>query len=76
MENRYIGLRFGKLTVLEIADDKTYNVKGNIRRLKRYIVRCDCGNKAIVFGQDLKSGKTRSCGQNDYMGDQRRVFYY
>jgi len=62
MENSGIGLRFGKLTVDSIADDKVYVVKDQWRRLKRYKVICDCGKSTIVFGQDLRSGKTKSCG--------------
>lgn len=62
MTNRYIGLKFGKLTVLSVADDKLYSVNGISRRLKRYNVICDCGIETIVFGQDLRSGKTKSCG--------------
>lgn len=48
------GLKFGRLTVLERADNKG-----------RYTVwrcRCDCGNVCVVTGNSLKSGRTKSCG--------------
>jgi 5-methylcytosine-specific restriction endonuclease McrA len=64
MESRYIGLRFGMLTVISIADAKTYKKGDHYRKLARYNVLCDCGNTTVVFGQDLRSGKTRSCNQD------------
>ena len=46
-----IGKKFGKLTVLErIGNTLTYKCK------------CDCGNETIVIGEQLRSGKTKSCG--------------
>lgn len=44
------GQKFGKLTVLEYAGDRTYKCL------------CDCGNETIVRQTSLKSGNTRSCG--------------
>lgn len=60
-----IGLRYSKLLVIGIEDDKVYKRQESsgiqYRRLKRYRVRCDCGNEIVVFGQDLSGGKTKSC---------------
>lgn len=50
-----IGQKFGKLTVLE----RTENTKSG---KTKWICICDCGNKAVVVGDRLKSGKTKSCG--------------
>lgn len=59
MEKNMIGKRFGFLTVIEKADKK--NIKTN--RLDCYwICQCDCGNKKIVNGHDLRWGNTKSCG--------------
>lgn len=49
-----IGLRFGRLTVLE---------RDHVGRSGSYFLcQCDCGNKTIVSGVNLKSGNTTSCG--------------
>lgn len=49
------GLRFGRLTVLSRAP----NGPG---RGTRWLVRCDCGVKLVVFGNNLRRGATTSCG--------------
>lgn len=48
------GKKFGRLQVLEIGPKKTgqYN----------WWCLCDCGEKRLVAGGDLRSGHTRSCG--------------
>lgn len=49
------GQRFGRLVVLERAeDDKNKN--------PRWRCRCDCGNETVVLGHHLRTGNTRSCG--------------
>lgn len=48
------GQRFGMLTVLNRADNKGKRTMWNCL--------CDCGNKAVVGGSNLKNGNTRSCG--------------
>lgn len=50
---------FGKLTVLERADDYV-NADGT-----KYIMwkcRCECGNEIVTRGSSLKNGHTCSCG--------------
>lgn len=49
------GQRFGKLVVLNIIEERR-----NLKILWECI--CDCGNKIIVTGQDLKRGHSKSCG--------------
>jgi len=44
------GKRFGRLVVVERADDH------------RWSCRCDCGNEKTLPGDSLRSGQTRSCG--------------
>lgn len=54
------GRRFGAWTVMATAPSRG-------RQCRRYIVRCDCGASAIVYGWTLRKGKStgcRSCGQN------------
>lgn len=53
------GVRFGSLTVVAPAKPKrTY--KGHFE--SRSNVKCDCGNKVIVFNYALRSGNTKTCG--------------
>ena len=53
-----IGQRFGRLTVIEMSE--RIKQKG-CTRLK-YKCKCDCGNEVYVFGENLRSGHTKSCG--------------
>lgn len=48
------GQRFGKLTVIERTQSTNKNAK--------WICECECGKIVSVFGADLRSGKTKSCG--------------
>ena len=50
------GMKFGELTVLRKADERTSNGE------TRWICRCSCGNEAIVKKSHLTSGGTKSCG--------------
>ena len=54
-----VGRKFGRLTVLERADDY---VKSDGKRDLQWLCECECGNKIITLGRSLKSGGTRSCG--------------
>ena len=49
-----IGNRYGSFIVLERAE--------NEGRKATWLCQCDCGNKVIVRGDSLRSGKTKSCG--------------
>ena len=48
------GLKFGRLTVLEYAYTK--------KSRAYWLCQCECGNKKIIFGKDLRNGKIKSCG--------------
>lgn len=48
------GQVFSRLTVLEFA--------GLRHRQSRWLCACSCGKEKTVFGGNLKSGATRSCG--------------
>lgn len=50
------GQRFGSLTVLEQADERSHN--GRVI----WKCRCDCGNITYVTASSLSSGITKSCG--------------
>lgn len=49
-----IGKIFGKLTVFGMAPKTT--------RKTYWACRCDCGNVAVIRGDSLTGGKSRSCG--------------
>ena len=51
-----VGKRFGKLLVIQRHD-----IRGDSGQIKWECV-CDCGNKHIVTGESLRSGKSKSCG--------------
>ena len=53
------GQRFGKLTVIERADDKVTSSGKNYVQWK---CKCDCGNIKIVYSSNLLNGTTQSCG--------------
>lgn len=53
-----IGKKFGKLTVLERAEDFI----GTSGRETQWFCKCDCGNNVIVRGHNLRNGHTKSCG--------------
>ena len=58
------GLRFGRLTVLERAEDVRYpdptRKKGSVH--VRWLCRCDCGKEKVIAASHLRSGKVVSCG--------------
>jgi hypothetical protein len=53
--NDLTGLKFGKLTVVGL-----YGRSKNKQLLWDCI--CDCGNKTIVLGRNISTGRTTSCG--------------
>ena len=55
-----VGRKFGKLTVLERAED--YIVPKTKQHQFCWLCQCECGNQKVVRGSTLKNGKTTSCG--------------
>ena len=53
------GQRFGRLTVIERAEDYI-TPKG--KRRTRWLCKCNCGDKAVVLSYHLKRGAVKSCG--------------
>lgn len=73
-----IGKKFGRLSV--IGQEGRYNTD------KLWLCECDCGNKAIVSGCNLRNGSTKSCGcikkegnnlkhGHDKIGKQSRTYH-
>lgn len=66
MSERAIDLtnqRFGKLTVIK----KASSLNGRIK----WLCQCECGNFIEVFGANLKSGHTTSCGCIHSLGEYK-----
>ncbi len=55
-KNEILGLRFGRLTVMEISDKKSSD--GRVL----YVCQCDCGNTKLVTANRLRAGSVKSCG--------------
>lgn len=55
--NDLTGQRFGKLLVLERAENDKFGKT-------RWLCQCDCGNQKIITGASLSRGLTTSCGCN------------
>lgn len=68
-----VGRRFERLTVIERAPNYE-SPEGVIAAM--WICQCDCGNQTVVFGRNLKSGATRSCGclRKERCGRRKRDF--
>ena len=52
------GKRFGKLVVIERADDYTYYNSA----VPAWLCLCDCGNLKVVQGGNLRNGAVKHCG--------------
>lgn len=59
------GQRFGRLTVLERAPNRSNRV--------HWLCRCECGNKSEVAAGCLRSGNTKSCGCLDIEALKKRA---
>lgn len=50
-----IGQNFGKLTVIERADNSNTGKA-------QWLCKCECGNQKVILGRSLRKGATKSCG--------------
>lgn len=48
------GEKFGKLTVIKQYKNKEKGI--------RWICKCECGKRLVVYGNNLRNGATKSCG--------------
>mgnify|MGYP000911694280 CR=1 FL=1 len=62
-DETYIGMRFGKLTVLAVFRDS----KGSLK----FRCRCDCGAVTEAYGANVTAGRTKSCGCGE-MANRRK----
>lgn len=59
LRNNLIGQRFGKLIVLNRAENY---ISPSGQTQVQYECQCDCGNKKIITASSLQQGLTKSCG--------------
>ena len=57
-----IGMKFGKLQVLDHAKHWYDKTLGGDKLRHSYLCQCDCGGVVIVRRQCLLNGYTKSCG--------------
>lgn len=58
MKKIEINDKFGRLTVLEeVPREQRPSPTG-----RYYLCQCECGNQKVVYGHNLKTGNTKSCG--------------
>lgn len=50
--------RFGRLVVINFSD----SVRVGKQNKRFWVCLCDCGKESIICGNNLKTGKTKSCG--------------
>ena len=57
------GMKFGKYTVIERAEDKmSFDKKrGKYKPIIMWRCRCECGTENVIMGGALKSGRTKGC---------------
>ena len=58
-DNRFIGKKFGRLTVIKRVDDR---IQPNGNHNTMLECQCDCGNITVVRASDLTNNHTQSCG--------------
>lgn len=56
------GQRFGRWTVIKRAGSHVCESYGCTTSFPLWLCRCDCGNEGIVIVENLKHGRSRSCG--------------
>ena len=61
-----VGQRFGKLLVIKKSEIPPDAKNKSIR----WLCKCDCGNKKVISGQNLRNGDIKSCG---CFGKSRRI---
>ncbi len=72
-KNDLTGQRFGRWTVIKRSGSKMYGEPGASTSFPLWLCRCDCGTEAIVMGENLKRGRSKSCGcLRDELARERR----
>lgn len=56
------GHKFGRLTFIEEAEPKVY--PNQTSKHRRALFECDCGVRKTLYIDDVRQGKTKSCGKH------------
>ena len=62
-----VGEKYGMLTILS---DQNFSGKGEV---KKFLLKCDCGNELLVRIGDFRSGNTRSCGCAKHLSKDKKT---
>jgi hypothetical protein len=68
-----VGSHFGRLTLLAVGEERTVGQKGRHARFCPF--RCDCGQEILLRWDDVRSGRTMSCGchRSNASAERRRT---
>ena len=74
-ETKYnlIGQRFGKLVVIDRAEDIEREWNGKHTSQVAWLCKCDCGNTKIAYQGSLLSGNTKTCGNKECRKGRRVI---
>jgi hypothetical protein len=61
-EKEIIGKKYGKLTILKEVERHKIKAGGKIKRLRKFLCFCQCGNKKEIPLIGIRNGRTKSCG--------------
>lgn len=61
--DKYIGHKFGKLTVEAYDHSVKHQGKGRVRYTHYFRFRCECGGVIVSSIHNVLSGKTKTCGR-------------
>ena len=59
--DKYIGKKYGKLTVISYSHSESYETKSRKRYTHYFNFKCDCGNVITANIQNVVAGRTQSC---------------
>ena len=55
--------KYGRLKIISLHHTRQYLYKSGIKKtIEYYLCECECGKKAIIEKNRLKTGRTKSCG--------------
>lgn len=66
------GMRYGRLLVLGRGEDY---IQPSGRHRTRWLCQCDCGRVLYILGDNLRGGKSNSCGclRNEGLSDRQKT---
>lgn len=67
-----IGKRFGNRVVIAVASPYLYDNGQRIAKIRRVVVRCDCGDERKVIWSALKQGKADMCYKCSMLNQRKK----